>query len=233
MDGFLVKNVVLTPDKLEIGLRKGGGDGLNVVEVIPTFAGAPETWLRLFDERREVPHRYDIPTPEGIVQVLIAPDVKTVLQAIKRFPGRRLAGARAEAFLINPFAALGEAASATIDEEQFLDARQQAGLEFDRFTAHIERDALHYPTSVGLSIGVPSPDGSVATTIELFADDGELAAFIDDVDKALAESRQLCAWNGYDFELMGESRDEVKRLRKPSRNDASRASSSATRPSLT
>ena len=213
LDGFLVKNIVLTPDKLDIGLRKGAGDSLKVVEVIPSFDGAPDTWLSRFDALRDVPDRYDIPTADGIVQVLITPDVKTVLESIKRFPGRRVAGARAQAFLINPFAALGEAASSTIDEAQFLEARQQAGLAFDRFTAHIDRDALDFPVAVGLSITTTDSEGSLGTTIEFFPSDRELEAFINDVTTALGADCQLCAWNGYDFELMGESQGEVERLR--------------------
>jgi hypothetical protein len=60
-------------------------------------------------------------------------------------PGRRVAGARAESFLVNPFAALGEAAVETIDEQGFMEAREEAGLLFQNFSAQIVRDPIGYP----------------------------------------------------------------------------------------
>jgi hypothetical protein len=111
LDGFLFRSVVLTPEKLDIGLRNNEVCGTRVVEIIPSFQGAPPNWLDVFDARGSVPDLYNITSPDGIVQVLLSPHVKTVLENIKRLHGRRVAGARAEAFLINPYAALGEAAS--------------------------------------------------------------------------------------------------------------------------
>ena len=126
--------------------------GTRIVEIIPSFQGAPEDWLDVFDTRGSVPDLYNITSPDGIIQILVSPHVKIVLENIKRLPGRRVAGARAEAFLINPYAALGEAASETIDEAQFMSARAEAGLLFERFTAHIERDAIGYPIVIALCI---------------------------------------------------------------------------------
>ena len=147
LDDFLFRSVVLTPEKLKIGLRKVEVGGTKVIEVAPSFEGAPSSWLDSFDAFRSVQDRYDIPTPEGIVQVLVTPAVKTVLEQVKRMPsGRRVAGRRAEAFIANPFAALGEAASEVIDPEEFERAREEAGLLFERFAAHIEQDALGYPS---------------------------------------------------------------------------------------
>lgn len=214
LDGFLFMNVVLTPEKLDIGLRKSELGGTRVVEVIPSFAGAPADWLSHFDGRHSVPDRYDISTAEGIVQVLISAPVKTVLTTIKRFPGRRVAGVRAEAFLINPFAALGEAASATIDEDQFLKAREQAGLLFERFTAHIERDTFDFPQAVGIRIEDGRASGAAVGNLYLFADDDELERFIAEVDKALASGCQLCGWEGYDFELLGATQEEIDLLKR-------------------
>jgi hypothetical protein len=111
LDGFLFRNVVLTPEKLDIGLRSNEVGGTRIVEVIPSFQGAPENWLDVFDTRASVPDLYNITSPDGIIQVLVSPHVKVVLENIKRLSGRRVAGARAEAFLVNPYAALGEAAS--------------------------------------------------------------------------------------------------------------------------
>ena len=213
LDGFLFRNVVLTPEKLDIGLRSNETSGTRIVEVIPTFNGAPENWLDVFDTRGSVPDLYNIPSLDGIVQILVSPHVKTVLENIKRLPGRRVAGARAEAFLVNPYAALGEAASETIDEAQFMSARAEAGLLFERFTAHIDRDAVGYPVVISLRIEAANATDQVECEVRPFADDDELAHFIGDIDSALLADRQLCGWQGYDFELLGETVGELDLLR--------------------
>ncbi|MGD0188094.1 MAG: SNF2-related protein [Roseiarcus sp.] len=213
LDGFLSKSVVLTPEKLDIGLRGNEVGGARVVEILPSFEGAPSNWLDVFDSSRSVPDLYNIPSPDGIVQVLVSPHVKTVLESIKRLPGRRVAGARAEAFLVNPYAALGEAASETIDEAQFLNARANAGLLFERFFAHIERDALGYPMAIGLQIEVAKSVDQIESEFRPFADDDELKRFIDEVESALAGGHQLCGWDGYDFELLGETERELDLLK--------------------
>ncbi len=213
LDKFLLNTVVLTPEKLEIALRKYETAGTRVVEIVPSFEGAPDKWMEAFDSHRSVLDLYNITTPNGIVQVEIAPNVKTVLDSIKRLPGRRVAGARAEAFLVNPFAALGESAIETIDEEQFMEARAAAGLLFERFFAQIERDAIGYPVSVALRIESAKSSGAFDIDVRPFADDAELEQFVAAVEHSLANGLQLCAWEGYDFELMGETEGEVALLK--------------------
>lgn len=212
LDGFLYKNVILTPGKLDIGLRKSELPGHKVVEIAPGFEGAPEDWLDIFDNRADVPDRYDIPTHDGIVQILISPQVKTVLEQIKRMPGRRVSGTRAEAFLLNPFAALGEDASAVIDEQQFQNAKEAANLAFERFTAHIEKDALAYPDKVGILVESASKGRVASSEVRWFASDEELAEFVSTVHQSIASELQLCAWDGYDFELLGDTPAHIQAL---------------------
>jgi hypothetical protein len=214
LDDFLLRTVVLTPERLEIGLSKSDVGGTKVIEVAPGFAGAPQRWLQMFDALNAVPDRYDIPTPEGVLQVIIIPEVKTVLEQIKRMPGRRVAGSRAEAFITNPFAALGEDAGRVIDPEEFERAREQAGLLFERFVAHVERDATGYPIEVGLLIEQTDLNGPSSSERRLFSNDEELDTFIRLVQERLAEGMQLCAWNGYDFELLGDTALQVDTLEK-------------------
>jgi len=213
LDDFLAGATVLTPEKLQIGLRKDETSGTKVVELVPTFEGAPERWLASFDRSATVQSRYDFPTPEGIIYVEIAPNVRTVLENIKRLPGRRVAGVRAEAFLVNPFAALGDSAAETIDEAQFMRARERADLLFERFFAHVERDAFSYPTSVGLRIEGPRTDGPFETEVRPFVDDDELRSFVDAVERSIGRGLQLCGWDGHDFEIMGETEAELGLLR--------------------
>ncbi len=213
LDDFLYRTVVITPEKLTIGLRHTEIGGTRVVEVSPNFTGAPENWLEAFDNRRDVPNRYDFPTPEGILQVLVTPEVQTVLTQIKRFDRRRVAGSRAEAFIVNPFAALGEDAARVIDAEQFERERERAGLAFDRFFAHIHPDAVGYPEQIGLRIETAQRADAAEGGIRWFSDDHELEAFITAVERALNQQRQICAWSGFEFELRGDTPDEVERLR--------------------
>jgi len=187
LDDFLYRTVVITPEKLAIGLRHTEIGGMRVVEVSPSFTGAPENWLEAFDNRRDVPNRYDFPTPEGILQVLVTPEVQTVLSQIKRLDRRRVAGSRAEAFVVNPFAALGEDAAHVIDPEQFERERERAGLMFDRFFAHIHPDAVGYPEQVGLRIETAQQADSAEGEIRWFSDDHELEAFINAVERTLTQ----------------------------------------------
>lgn len=214
LDTFLYRTVVITPERLQIKLRRGDGVRAQVVEILPSFEGSPQEWPELFDRRPDVPTRYDVLTSDGIVQVLITPDVRTVLEQIKRMPGRRVASARAEAFITNPFAALGEAASHVIDPEQFEDARAEADLLFERFTAHVKPDAFGYPDEVGITIErsrrrEPTPSSS----LRLFVDNEELAAFIDSVCASVNSGHQLCLWEGSEFELTGDVDDQITVLR--------------------
>jgi hypothetical protein len=211
LSDFLFRSVVLTPEKLLIDLNRVDVSGTKVVEVIPSFGGCPEGWLNQFDNHSRIPDRYDIPTPQGLIQVIITPAVKAVLSQIKKMPARRVSGVRAEAFVVNPFAALGEDASATIDVEQFEQARIDANLTFDRFTAHVEKDPLGNPIAVGLLIertGVVQ-NGIQHSSIKLFSDDVELERFIEITNQRVNKGFQISAWKDYEFELFGNTSQEL------------------------
>jgi Holliday junction resolvase len=212
LDDFLHRSVVLTPERLDIGLRKSApiADD-SVIEIEPTFAGAPPDWLERFDRSRDVLDRYDIVTPEGIVQVLITPQVKTVLQEVKRLPLRRVAGSRAQAFILNPYATLGPDAKEVINEAQFEEARDRAGLQYERFVPVIERDATGYPERVGLLIESASVTGPSTSETE-WLNDKELAKFVARLEAALAKRFHLLGWNGYDLELQGETPNHLAQL---------------------
>lgn len=205
LDDFLHRSVVLTPERLEIGLRKSArlADD-SVIEIEPLFAGAPSDWLERFDAAREVQDRYDIVTPEGIVQVLITPKVKTVLEEVKRLPMRRVAGSRAQAFILNPYATLGEDAKDVIVEEQFEQAREQAGLQYERFLPTVERGATGYPLRVGLLIETLDASGP-ASSETVWLSNTELGIFVKKLENSVSRGFQLLGWQGYDFELAGDT----------------------------
>ncbi|ANI78201.1 Non-specific serine/threonine protein kinase [Sphingobium sp. EP60837] len=208
LDDFLYRTVVLTPDRLQMALRRS--DGLGLVEIEPWFEGAPADWLEAFDKSGQVRDRYDLPTPHGIIQVMISPEVGTVLREVKRMPGRRVAGERAQAFLLNPIAALGPDAAAVVDEDQFEEAKQQAGIVFEQFAAVT-------PETNGegaLGLLITSGSGDAIETREIMLEEADVLEFIEGVERNLDRGLQLFAWDEYEFELDGDSRLHCEALRR-------------------
>lgn len=201
LDDFLVRSVVLTPDKLDLAFRKSSVGATSIVEVFPVFDGAPDRWLEFFDKVPSVPEHFNIPTKAGAVHVALTEPVREVLAEIKRWPGRRAAGARAEAFLLNPFAALGEAASEVIDSEQFAAAKDRAGIHFERFRPYVVADATGFPSDIGIDID--TQDG--ARIRRPFESDQRLRDFIAALDQRLQRGLQLLAWDEYELELDGDA----------------------------
>lgn len=213
MTDFLRKTVVLNPQKLRIGMRKGDvGSARGVIEVQPGFDGEPPRWMEIFDRLPQVPDRYEIPDGNGIVHVLLTPEVKTVLREIRSMPGRRIAGDRAEAFLRNPFATLGPDASKVIDPIQFEQARDDAGVSFTRFTAKILRDEKGHPCNCTLQIE-EILQGEVHSAELPFKDVMDLEKFVTKLESRIAVSAQCCHWQGYDLEILGDTPDQARLLR--------------------
>ena len=203
---FLESTVVVSPDKLALELLKHEvGDG-KVIEVIPNFAGQPPNWIETFDRFGQVRDRYDVSYGEGLTYVEITPEVQTVLKEIKRMPARRVAGDRAEAFLRNPFAALGPDANQVIDAAQFEEARGKAGISFARFIALVEVA----DSALRVSLRVEEGDGAERASVVLpFADPDELEKFIRKIQARISREAQCCGWQGYDLEILGDTPDQV------------------------
>ena len=213
LSDFLAKTVVITPERLDIGLRKAGAGAGNVVEILPGFDGQPPRWLEMFDRLGDVPERYEIPDGEGLTHVIVSPGVRTVLREIKRISGRRMGGDRAEAFIRNPFAALGPDASKVVNPEQFERAREQAGISFTRFTARISRDLQGYPFEVGLFVE-ESIGGEVLGKLVRFEGCVDLGRFVEKLDSRIAAGAQCCHWEGFDLEILGDTPSQAEALRK-------------------
>lgn len=214
LDDFLVKTVVLTPERLDLAFRKSEEvKDDTVIEVLPGFKEAPANWLIQFDQFNHVANRYDLPSPDGgLVQVVISPEVRTVLEQIKRLPGRRIAGSRAQAFLVNPFATLGEAASQVIDEAQFEEAKTDAGLIFERFTPVVETGEDGRPSRVGLCIEQVDDTGLATGEIVDLSDEA-LRRFVGRLEQALERGHQLLFWEGRELEILPETQEHLDRLR--------------------
>jgi hypothetical protein len=203
LDDFLRRTVILTPERLDIGVRKSDAVANDhVVEIVPGFAGAPDDWVRHFDKSPTVRDRYDMTTPQGIVQVLVSPKVRTVLEEIKRLPQRRVAGSRAQAFILNPYATLGDDAKDVIDETQFENARASAGISYERFVPVVDRDGAFL--RVGVIIETASADGPTSSE-QRWLTDTEISKFVDRGERAINRGHQLIAWEGFDLEIQGDT----------------------------
>lgn len=214
LSDFLVKTIVLTPERLNLAFRKSNAvlDD-TVIEVLPGFDDAPPDWLAQFDRFDHVASRYDLPTQDGgLVQVVISPDVKAVLEQVKHLPGRRIAGSRAQAFLLNPFATLGESACKVIDEAQFEQAKADAGLFFERFTPVVERASNGFPERAGLLIERADAAGLASSGVVYFSDN-DLKSFIGRLEQALKRRHQLVFWEGRELEVLPEADGHLKTLR--------------------
>lgn len=209
---YLRKTVVLTPERLRIDLRKGDVIGDKLVEVMPGFDGAPPRWLELFDRFDTVPERYEIPDGNGLVHVLLSEEARTVLREIRRMPGRRIAGERAEAFVRNPFATLGPDAAKVIDPEQFERAREDAGIVFASFTAKVLRDDKSTPYDVSLIVE-ETLRGAVRAEELKFEGPVALDAFLKKLDGKMAAGAQCCHWQGFDLEILGDTPAQAALLR--------------------
>lgn len=210
LDAFLFGTIVLSPEKLEIGLRKSDEiSNDSVIEVIPSFENAPAQWIDRFDQSSRVLDRYDIATDQGIVQVVIEPKVKTVLNEIKRMPGRLVAGSRAQAFLINPFATLGDDAADVISEDKFVEACDAAGIRFERFFPYVSTGKEQF--EIGLRIEAPCVQGDPVSSLELLTNQ-ELEKFLRIAKEALKKNYQLIFWNGFELEINQDTESHLGEL---------------------
>ncbi|WP_336039313.1 DEAD/DEAH box helicase [Acinetobacter calcoaceticus] len=153
LDDFLRKTVVLAPEKLQFNLRKNLISNESIVEIQPVFDEAPSNWLRTFDQYNNVQDQYSISLSDGgIAHVVIHPQVQQVLNEIKKMPNRRVSGERAQAFLHNPFAQLGDDAIEVISAESFESSKQQA--EIYTYILKIEKnyDELKHYISAKLEL---------------------------------------------------------------------------------
>lgn len=217
MADFLKRTIVLTPERLRIDMRKADVGGDMLVEIIPGFDGSPDRWLEFFDRFPQVPERYEIPDGQGLVQIILPEESRAVLSEIRRMPGRRVVGDRAQAFVRNPFATLGPDASKVIDPEQFEKARDNGGVSFARFTTRVQRNAQGYPYEMALMVE-ESIGGEIRSDELRFEGTRDAEKFIAKLETRIKASAQCCHWQGYDLEILGDTPDQLETLRKAVRD---------------
>ncbi|GAB3775322.1 hypothetical protein GCM10028796_51020 [Ramlibacter monticola] len=208
---YVARTIVLTPDRLRMSLDRRGEGDTRLIEVIPGFEDAPAGWIQQFD-RLPLQDSYNVPDGPALVRVVITPEVKAVLAEVKRMPGRRVAGARAEAFARNPFALLGESAHNVLDPAEFEEALEAAGIRLETFQPHIERGPAGEVQRVGLLIEAHGA-ASVDSEIAWFEAPAELERFTDKLDRCIEDGSQCVTWSGHELEIVGHSPDHLAQLR--------------------
>jgi hypothetical protein len=207
---YVARTIVLTPERLRLAMHQHGVGDAKVIEVVPDFSDAPPGWLALFD-RLPLQDTYDVPEGPSLARVIVTPDVRSVLAEIKRMPGRRATGPRAEAFVRNPFAVLGESARRVIDTDEFERAREASGITFHQFMPHVERGTRGEVIRVGLLVEeIGRSEGGVLT---LWFDRPEaLARFTGKLGRCLDDGSQCVGWEQHDLEISGDSVDHLSQM---------------------
>ena len=202
MDAFLERSIVLRPENLVLNLRKSEQGSSPLIEISPNFEGQPEGFLPSFDRQHTVQDRYRIVSPDGsITHVLVSPEVKTVLEAVKAMPGRRVAGDAALSLLRNPYSFLGDAAVKVLNEEAHTQALHEAGIYFHHFIVEPVLDAhgLHVE-DILLILEAQTAEPTQPIELRLNAPH-EFARFVQELRFKLAAALPAGFWEGYELEL--------------------------------
>jgi HJR/Mrr/RecB family endonuclease/superfamily II DNA or RNA helicase len=211
---YLATTFVLTPQTLRLPLKREDSVFGRVLTVEPTFEAAPPGWLKAFDGFNSVQSHYDLtPTGGGHVRIVISEPVRQVLSVIKReMPLRKVAGSRAERFIHNPWAFLGEAAHEVLKEEDFAADKAGAGALSAVFSvtprtqdSRIER--------VDLVVTEHFHGGAARTESTPFDDADALDKFIRALELALSAERQQFPWEEYDLTVDGDSTTQLEHAR--------------------
>lgn len=202
MDGFLDRTVVVRPDALKLHLTRRLVGEEQVVELTPQFEEQPEGWLAAFDRQPHVPNRYVIPSSNGgITHVLIAPEVKAVLDEVRSLPGRRIAGEKASLFLKNPYACLGPEAAKVLDPDEYDNSLEQAGIYFYNFAV---KPLFAPDNSIDTIILVLTAPAEHVDPVELdFGHPVTMARFIGEVGTNVLAELPCACWKGYELEISG------------------------------
>ena len=205
---YLESTIVLTPQTLRLPLSRENTPFGRVITVEPTFAGAPDGWIRSFDGFNSVQPHYDFVSRNGgHVRVVISEPVRQVLAVIKReMPGRKVAGSRADQFIHNPWALLGDVAHEVLREADFAEDRASAGPNSATFSlkAHYRVDGPGID-HVTLTVTEAFADGTFSTTTSRITTAADLEKFAQALEAALAAERLGFSWAEYDLTLDGES----------------------------
>lgn len=209
LDEFLRKTIVLAPEELQLNLRKNLVSTESVVEVQPDFKDSPSNWLQTFDKYNQVQDEYTISLPEGgLAHVIIEPQVKSVLNEIKKMPNRRIAGERAQTFLHNPFAQLGEDAVEVISPDGFEQSKEEAEIYSYRLLIDKSYDELLHFNSAQLTLHENSSRAQDPVLLEL-SNLAQAQHFIATYER----SSPVFLWAGYSIDRSNYLDNQVEELK--------------------
>lgn len=198
---YLETTLVLSPETLRLPQSKVDTGFGKVLTVTPTFDGAPDGWLTAFDGYNSVQPHYDLTRGAGRVRVVISEPVRKVLQVIKReMPGRRVAGLKAEKFLHNPFAFLGDTAHDVLAADEFEEDRAAAGAVETIFSL-VPRTENGRLATVDLLVTEHFANATSSTDCKIFRSPDELDTFLEALKVALEGDREKLVWDEYDLNL--------------------------------
>lgn len=202
MDAFLEKSIVLRPDNLVLNLRKSVHGASPLIEVSPSFEGQPEGFLSSFDRQHAVQDRYRTVSADGsVTHVLVTPEVKTVLEAVKAMPGRRVAGDAALSLIRNPYSFLGDAAVKVLEEEAHSQALHEAGIYFHHFVVEPVLDQLGQHIQKILLILEAQTTESIPAVELHFNAPYEFSGFVQELRVKFAAGMPAGFWQGYELEM--------------------------------
>lgn len=209
---YLASTIVLTPETLRIPAKKQESSFGRVYTVEPTFQGAPAGWLAAFDGFQTVQDHYDITRDGGRVRIILSEPVRKVLEVVKReMPSRKVAGAKAEKFVHNPRAYLGDYAEGVLlDEEIF-----KGGGDVDTVSASFHLEPIIVNGSIlstSLIINEFYSDGYSASFKEVIETPDVLAKLTAKIGDALSDQRLMVAFNEFDLTLDANAEVEFERM---------------------
>ena len=210
LDLYLRRTRVLMPSELLLRLDEAQTPAGRVITVAPGFDGEPDGWLEAFDLRREVHDVYRVTEGADYCEIIIEPDVREALAAIKSVPGRRVAGAEAQRLLTNPFAYFGPEISHVFNEENIEHTLSVLRRNTCRFIPQLD---VGDPAATTLLIEPLEDEAEVPSTLETFARPEMLNAFCRIVERALDDETETFEWRRHELLLEADTRSHLETLR--------------------
>jgi HJR/Mrr/RecB family endonuclease len=209
---YLSSTIVLTPQTLRILTKKQDSSFGRVYTVEPTFDDAPDGWLAAFDGFHAVQDHYDITRDGGRVRIILSEPVRKVLEVVKReMPTRKVSGTKAEMFVHNPRAFLGDYAEGVLDDAEKSDESANNDTVFTSFhlAPAVQNASIVSATLIINEFYSDGYSGSFKVVIESPEALAKLTAKMGD---ALSDNRLILAFHEFDLTLDANAEVELNRM---------------------
>ncbi len=196
---YLKNSIILTPETLKFEFVKNKEN--NIIEAIPNFDNAPENWINKFDSYNNVQNNYDILQDNTRTRITLTTQVKNILTTFKNIaPQRKILGDKAKAFILNPYAFLGEESYKIIDEKQFEQAKQLAQIYSSTF---VLKPNINFGNiqSVTIQIETILDNQSSNTSNVKLKTYIEFDSFLSSLNQAIQKNQLLLGYLEYDLTI--------------------------------